>query len=173
MAYESYGKGVYGVRLNAGPPGTGTNEVQTLTFGGTWAPGDTYRLSLDGRLTAAIPWNATTATHLASLQAALDAICLGAGNCVATAGTIAAGLGTVLLTFSGGDLAHRNVNTIAVANITSASGTLVNAETTPGVTATARDVQPGTMVLDTTNNKLYIHTGTLGVPTWTVVGAQT
>jgi hypothetical protein len=171
MAYESYGKGVYGTRLNAGPPSAGSNEVQTLTFGGTWAPGDTFRLSYEGRLTAVLSWSAVNATLLAAIQAGLDAI-TGTSWIVATAGTLTTGLGTVLLTFSGGDVSHRNVNSVAVPNVTSAAGTLTNAETTPGVTATARDAQPGTTVLDTTNSKLYINTGPQGAPVWTVVGAQ-
>jgi hypothetical protein len=31
----------------------------------------------------------------------------------------------------------------------------------------------GTLLIDTTNGKLYINTGTKASPTWTVVGAQT
>ena len=171
MAYENYGTGVYGIRYNAGAPVAGTNEVQTATFGGTWLAGDTFVLSLDGRRTAAIPWSATNATLLASVQTALNAIS-GTNWIVPTAGTLAAGLGTMLLTFSGGDYARRAVNTITVPTITSAAGTLTVAETTPGVTQTGRDIVPGAMLLDTTNNKLYINTGSAGSPTWTVVGTQ-
>lgn len=31
----------------------------------------------------------------------------------------------------------------------------------------------GSLLLDTTNAKLYVNTGTLASPTWTVVGSQT
>lgn len=47
------------------------------------------------------------------------------------------------------------------------------AETTPGVTATARGAGKGATLLDTTNGKEYINTGTPLEPTWTVVGSQT
>lgn len=173
MAYEAYGPGVVGTRYNAGAPVAGTNEVQTLTIGGT-PTGGTFRLSYEGRRTGNITWSATNATLLANIQAALDAI-TGANWIVATAGTLTAGIGTILLTFSGGDVAHRAVSTILVDTnaLTGTAPTLAIAETTPGVDATARDVQPGTVLVDTTNKKAYIHTGTQGVPTWTVIGSQT
>jgi hypothetical protein len=110
MPYEGYGPGIVGTRYNAGAPVAGTNEVQTLTIGGT-PTGGSFKLAYEGRRTASIPWNATNATLLASLQAQLDAI-TGANWIVATAGTLTAGIGTILLTFSGGDVAHRAVNTI-------------------------------------------------------------
>lgn len=35
------------------------------------------------------------------------------------------------------------------------------------------DAEPGSLLVDTTNAKLYINTNTKASPTWTVVGAQT
>ena len=92
---------------------------------------------------------------------------------VATDVDLSSGLGHVLLTFSGGDVAKRAVSTMTVTGNTSVDGTLSIAETTPGVTATYRDVPPGTALYDTTNKIAYIHTGTQGAPTWTKVGTQT
>lgn len=37
----------------------------------------------------------------------------------------------------------------------------------------ANVAQKGALLVDTTNAKLYVNTGTLASPTWTVVGAQT
>ena len=50
--------------------------------------------------------------------------------------------------------------------------TLAIAETTPGVDATYRGAGKGQLVIDTTNAKLYMNTGTALAPTWTVVGTQ-
>src|SRR6185436_2823579 len=119
--------------LNAGAPTAGTNEVQTLTIGGTPTAG-TFKLTFDGWTTAAITWSATNATLLAAINAALDALPnVGASGIVATAGTLTAGIGTILLTFSGGSLPKRAVSLMtATNNLTGTSPTLAIAETTPG-----------------------------------------
>src|SRR5256885_2076359 len=102
-------EGAYGAAiLNAGAPSAGTNEVQTLTIGGT-PTGGTFKLNFDGAVTAAITWSATNATLLANINAALDALgTSGTGGIVATAGTLTAGIGTILLTF-GANLGHKAV----------------------------------------------------------------
>jgi hypothetical protein len=173
MAYEVYGPGVYGPYYNAGAPSAGVNEVQTLTIGGT-PTGGTFRLSYEGRRTGNITWSATNATLLANIQAALDAI-TGANWIVATAGTLTAGIGTILLTFSGGDVAARAVNTIVVDTnaLTGTAPTLAVAETTPGVSATYRDVQKGAVIIDVTNGQHYMKTGNAGTGTYVKTGTQT
>lgn len=47
----------------------GTGEVDTITKGGTWS-GGTFKLTVEGDTTAAIPFNATAAQILAALEAA-------------------------------------------------------------------------------------------------------
>lgn len=160
------------MRYVAGAPVAGTNEVQTLTIGGT-PTGGTFVLSYEGRSTTAIPWNSTNATLLASMQTALDAA-YGTNSIVAAAGTLTAGIGTITLTF-GGNLARKAVVNMVVANnsLTGTAPTLAIAETTPGVDASARGAPIGTLLTDTTNGKVYINTGTASNPTWTVVGSQT
>lgn len=166
----------YGPYFNAGAPVAGTNEVQTLTIGGTPTSG-TFKLAFDGYTTAAITWSATNATLLANINAALDALPNGGSSwIVATAGTLTAGIGTILLTFSGGDLAHKDVALMTVANnsLAGTSPTLAIATTTPGVDATFRSARPGAVLIDTTNLIHYINTGsTQGAPTWTKTGTQT
>lgn len=166
---------LYGPYYNAGAPSAGTNEVQTLTIGGT-PTGGTFKLALDGVQTGAIAWSATNSTLLANINAALDALASGGSSwIVATANSLTAGIGTISLTFSGGDFAKRAVNTMTVADnsLTGTSPTLAVAETTPGVDATFRMSAPGARVIDTTNLKAYINTSsTQGSPTWTVEGAQ-
>lgn len=168
-------EGTLGPVYNAGAPVAGTDEVQTLTIGGT-PTGGTFRLALNGHPTAAITWSATNGTLLSNMNTALDAM-KGGGTAaiVATAGTLTAGIGTVTLTFSGAPLSKSAVNTMTVYDnsLTGTTPTLAVAETTPGVNATARGLQPGGLLIDTTNAKLYVNTGTAQLPVYTVAGAQT
>jgi hypothetical protein len=161
--------------LNAGAPSAGTDEVQTLTIGGT-PTGGTFQLAFAGFITAPIAWSATNATLLANIDAALEALpTIGPGGVVTAAGTLTAGIGTITITFSGGNLTKLAVPTITVAanNLTGSTPTLAVAETTPGVTATGRGNPAGSELIDTTNGLLYINTGTALAPTWVKVGTQT
>lgn len=159
---------------NAGVPGAGTSEVQTLTIGGT-PTGGTFTLAFAGDTTAAIPWNSTNATLVASIDAALEALStIGTGGVTTAVGTMTAGVGTITITFAG-NLANRAVPTITVAAnaMTGTSPTVAVAETTPGVNAAGLGAPKGALMTDTTNGKLYINTGTALSPTWTVAGTQT
>ncbi len=160
------GTGVVGPYLVAGAPVAGTNEVQTLTIGGT-PTGGTFRLSFEGIRTGAITWSATNATLLSNMNTAMDAA-WGTSSVVATAGTIVAGIGTVVLTF-GANRALQAVATITVADnsLTGTSPTLAVAETTPGVSATHRGAAKGALLVDVTNGTLYQQTGTPPSVTWT------
>lgn len=166
----------YGTPLqSAGAPVAGTDEVQTLTFGGT-PTGGTFKLGFMGFTTAAITWSNVNATLVAAIDAALEALPnIGTGGVVTAVGTMTAGIGTITVTFSGAAMAKRAVDTITVADnsMTGTSPTLAVAETTPGVDATARSAPKGAMLIDTTNGFSYINTGSVGAPTWTKVGTQT
>lgn len=167
-------KGAYYIFENAGAPSAGTDEVQTITFG-TGITGGTFKLSFQGQTTAAITWSATNATLVANIDAALEALGnIGTAGVTTAVGTMTAGIGTITVTFNGvvGKLA---VDTMTVADnsLTGVTHVVSVAETTPGVTATARGYKKGTVLTDSTNGKLYINTGTLTAPTWTVVGSQT
>lgn len=162
------------IATNAGAPVAGTDEVQTITIGGTPTAGS-FTLTYDGFTTAAIPWSAVNATLIASIDAALEALPnIGTGGVVTAVGTMTAGIGTATVTFSGPNLAKRAVALmVAVNSLTGTTPTVAVTETTPGVEATARNLPKGTLLSDTTNGKLYINTGSAGAPTWTVVGTQT
>jgi hypothetical protein len=165
------GGGSGGILTVAGAPVAGTTEIQTLTLGGT-PTGGSFTLTHETSTTAAIPWAAVNATLLASINAALDAV-FGSAQIVATAGTLTAGIGTILLTFSGSNYAKRAVATMTVTSaLTGTSPTAAIAETTPGVTATGRSAAKGTLLIDTTTPKLYQNTGSAQNPTWQAVGAQ-
>lgn len=162
--------GGYGPYLNAGAPVAGTNEVQTATLGGTGGT-STFKLFFEGVPTASIAWSATNGTLLANINTALDAR-FGAAQIVATDSSLTAGIGDLLLTFSGSDVAKRAVS-VMTALITSGALTIAIAETTPGVNATSRGAPKGAKLIDTTNGIDYINTGTVSAPTWTKVGVQT
>lgn len=162
------------VLTNAGAPTAGTNEVQTLTIGGT-PTGGTFKLTFDGFQTAAIAWSATNGTLLANINAKLDLLPNGATSAiVASDSSLTAGIGDLLLTFSGDPLAKRAVPTMtAQSSLTGTAPTLAIAETTPGVDVSFRGAIKGQLLTDTTNGILYINTGTAAVGVWTKVGTQT
>lgn len=168
------GSGATRVLKFAGVPGQGTNEIQTLTIGGT-PTGGTFKLRFESQTTTAIPWNSTNVTLLASIQSALDALTsLGTNGCVATAGTLTSGIGTITLTF-GAARERQAVETISIFDnsLTGTSPTLANVEATPGVDAAFRGWPVGQIVTDVTNKIQYINTGTTTLPVWTKVGVQT
>lgn len=167
-------EGGLGIFTVAGAPTQGTNEVQTLTLSGT-ITGGTFKLAFDGYTTAAITWGSTDSTLIAAIDAALEALPnIGASGVTCAAGTLSSGVGTVTITF-GGNLAELVVATITVADdsLEGSAAAVAVAETTPGVTATARGAAKGSILTDTTNGILYINTGTALAPTWTKVGTQT
>lgn len=159
----------------AGAPVQGTNEVQTLTIGGT-PDGGTFKLAFDGYTTAAITWvGDDDAALIAAVDAALEALPnIGSGGVTCADGTLTSGVGTITITFAG-NLINLAVPTITVADssLTGTSPTLAVAETTPGVTATMRGAAKGALLVDTDNGLLYINTNTALDPTWTKVGTQT
>lgn len=158
---------------NLGAISAGTDEVQTLTIGGT-PTGGTFKLRFESTNTSAITWSSNNTTLLANIQAALDAHpSLGTNGCVASAGTVTAGIGTILLTF-GTARAKEAVETMTVAanNLTGTAPTLAIAETTPGVNATGMYASLGDVGYDDAG-VLRVNTATSGrIPTWTKVGVQ-
>lgn len=166
------GVGYGGALTNAGAPSAGTDEVQTLTIGGT-PEGGTFKLALGGTLiTGAITWSATNATLIANIDAALEAI-LGTGSVTTAEDTITDGIGTITITFTGayGKMAVPTL-TVYDNSLTGTSPTLAVAETTPGVSATGRGAPKGAKLVDTTNGIDYINSGTASAPTWVKTGTQ-
>lgn len=161
-------EGTYGPVRVAGAPVAGTDEVQTVTFGGT-PTGGTFRLTFDGHTTAAITWVGVNATLVANIDAALEALAnVGVGGVVVAVGTLVAGIGGATVTFSGGNLAKRAVSTMSVANnsLTGTTPTVAVTETTPGVNVSGRGAEKGAILIDTTNGTLYQNTGTPAAPVW-------
>lgn len=167
-------EGAIGAPLqNAGVPANGTDEVQTITFGGT-PTGGTFRLRFDGFTTAAITWSSTNNTLRDNVDAALEALPnVGAAGVTTAVGTMTGGIGTLTVTFNG-NLGKKAVPTMTVADnsLTGTAPTVAVAQTTPGVDATARGAAKGALLIDITNAVLYINTGTSQAPSWTVAGTQ-
>ena len=162
-----------GYVTNAGVPGAGTDEVWTLTIGGT-PSGGTFKISFDGYTTAPITWSSTNATLIANIDAALEALpSIGTGGVVTAAGSLTAGVGTITIT-GAGNLGKKALGAFAIADnsLTGTSPTVGITETTPGVDAFGRGMPKGATVYDTTNNDLYVNIGTALAPSWQVVGAQ-
>lgn len=157
----------------AGAPGAGTDEVQTLTFGGT-PTGGTFKLSFKGSVTAPIEWSATNNTLIANIDAALGALAqVGASNVTTAVGTMTAGIGTITVTFVG-TLAKAAQPLIKVADnsLTGTAPTLAVTETTPGVSASGRGASKGVLLVDTDTGDLYVNLGTESAPTWTKIAEE-
>ena len=151
----------------AGAPVNGTDEVQTLTIGGT-PTGGTFKLKFEGFITAVITWSATNNTLIANINTALQSLAsLGASEITAAAGSLSSGIGTITLTF-GGNRGKQAVGLITVEtnSLTGTNPTLAIAETTPGVDASYRGAPKGQMLLDTTNGVYYVNAGTATAPSW-------
>ncbi len=98
---------------------------------------------------------------------------------IGSANTLVAGsalntAGTTTVTFQNG-LAKKNVGPLGMTDnlMTGTGPSLTFGTPTPGADATARDALTGEILIDTTNGKAYINSGTVPqAPTWTVIGSQ-
>lgn len=169
------GTGLGHPATNAGAPVAGTAEVQTITIGGTPEAGSTFVISFGPFRSAPIAWNATNATLIAAIDAALEALPgIGTGGVVTAVGTMTAGVGTATVTFAEkGDKPLLVGSDFKQSNGAASTGTIAIAETTPGVAPTGYGAPKGAKLVDVTNGIDYINTGTAASPTWTKTGTQT
>jgi hypothetical protein len=153
-------------------PVNGTDEVETITIGGTPTAG-TFTLTFQGHTTSAITWTAVDATLVANIDAALEALRnIGTGGVVTAAGTVSSGIGTITVTFSGTAVKKLAITTMTyTSSLTGTSPTLAIAKTTPGVTADGRSAAKGTLLIDIAHGTLYTNTGAVGAPTWTLISS--
>lgn len=162
------------VYATATTPSSGTNCVQTLTFGAT-ITGGTFKLSFDGVTTAAITWSSTNATLVSNIDTALEALrTVGTGGVTTAAGTIVAGVnGTITVTHTG-DRAKSVVPAMTVSDnsMTGAAHTLTNAITTAGVEADGRILPKGSACVALDTGVWYANTGTPPNPTWVKISSQ-
>jgi hypothetical protein len=167
-----YIEGTFGSPLRLpGVPVAGTDCVQTLTIGGAPTAGATslFRVALNGIISGNVLWNATNVTLLAALQAALDAMPnVGTNGIVATAGTLTAGVGTILLTFSGVNLAKKvqPLMTVPLNAMTGAAPTAVITISTPGVDVSHRGAGTGALATRSDSGLVYANSSTTQIPNW-------
>ena len=153
-----------------GAPVAGTDEVQTLTIGGT-PTGGSFRLKYEAFYTGAIDWSSTNTTLRDNVDTALEALApIGTGGITVAVGTMTAGIGTLTLTFAGNNAKKaRTLITVHRNDLTGSSPTVAVEETTPGVDATGQGMIPGAVIADVTTGNVYKNTGTALLPAWTQV----
>ena len=162
-------EGTLGPYRSAGVPSNGTSAVQTVTLSGFDAC--VLTLSFDG-FTAVVPFGGeedNTAID-AAVTAALEAL-----PSIGTGGVSVAVTGTtdraIAITFTG-NLAKKAVGAVTAALSDDDEPTVDVAQATPGVDASGRGASKGATLIDTSNGKAYINTGTAVEPAWTVIGTQ-
>lgn len=156
--------------LHSGAPSNGTSEVQTVTLANV--TGGTYRLVIDGIQTGDITWSATTNTHIANVDAALEAHpSIGSGGCVVADSTLSGGNGAYTVTF-GGNRAKQPVGVMSAvtSSLTGSSPTVTPAVTTAGVAATHRGAPKGQKLVNTANGIEFVNRGTALAPDWRTSG---
>lgn len=145
-----------------GAPVNGTNEIQTVTIGGTPTAG-TFKLTLNGETSASITWSATNATLIADIDAKLEALpSVSSGGVVTAVGTMTAGIGTFTVTFSGTNVAKRPIGAMtATSALTGTSPTLSNGVvSTAGVAPTGGGgTERGAILVRTDTGDGYINQG--------------
>jgi hypothetical protein len=156
-----------------GVPSAGTDEIQTITIGGTPETGSTFVLTFDG-WAATVAWIATSATLVSRIDAALEALPnIGTSGVTTADGTSTNGVGTFTATFvaANGKLDQPLMvgSAFLKSDGTASAGTVSVATTTPGVTATGRGTATGTEYTNITTGVRYVNTGTAAAPTWTTV----
>lgn len=114
--------------------GNGTNEVQTITPGGTIS-GGTWTITWGGETTGAIPYNATAA----EIQAFLERFAaVRPGDIVVAGGPVSSG--AVTLTFQGQYAATNPAQvTVSAASLTGSTPTLTPSTTTAGAVGSNTD----------------------------------
>lgn len=153
---------------HAGVPGNGTSAVQHIVISGT-PTGGTYALGFGGETTTDLAFDADAA----AVQAALEALgSVGAGG-FTVSGTGASGDPFVVT--AGGTLAKQPLDLITLEDNSLTGGTAPDVTITEATAGVAIDLighPKGALVQDTTNGTLYLNTGTLAAPVWTVAGTQ-
>lgn len=165
--------GASGVVAVSAAPVSGTAQVETATIVGT--------ITLAGTATFTITSAVVTGSPLAvDVDVALnDTATIVAAKAAAKLKATAAIWDDFVATSNGADLiltAILSAANDATLNIAFTNGTCTgltpnasSANTTSGVLGEYRGMATGASLVDTTNKKVYMNTGTPGVPTWSLL----
>jgi hypothetical protein len=170
MAYLNPSQGyareeVAGELTSPGAPVAGTDEVWTIATTGT-PTGGTFRLSVGGRPTAAIAYNA----NAAAVEAAVEAIGAVGANVTSGGGPLPTG---VTLTFTG-PRGRKSLGATYIALFSNdltggTTPTVTTTRTTPGVLATGRGAPKGSRLVRLDTGVVHANTGTANAPSWTAL----
>lgn len=156
--------------MTPGTPTNGVNSVQKITVG-SGTTGGTFRLKFGGETTGPVAWSGTNADLLANVQNALRGLpSIGVDGVTCTAGVgLTAGIGDVVLTFSGRKTAKLAVPAVTVASnsLTGNTHTLTAALLTSGVTADGRSFGLGAMCVSIAEKIIYVTTAAGPNVAWT------
>lgn len=155
---------------------TGSNNDLTFTAvtAGTAANSVTVSYvdpGTDGALSVGVIGNAITVTLAYATGAITSTAALVRAALIASAGAAA----LITPTLKSGNDGTGIVTALSATPLAGglAAPSVAVAITTPGVTATGRNQGGcGQLLIDSTNGKLFINTGTAPAPAWTVVGSQ-
>ena len=165
--------GLGGMLTKAGVPTSGVAQVETAVIVGTITLAGNATFTITSALVTGSPLAVSVAVALddtATLVAAKAAVTLNATAAVSTHFTASSNAANLILTANKAAANDATLN-IAYTNDT-CTGLTPDAssnDTTAGVKADWRGVDPGQRVLDSTNNNIYINTGTVNVPVWTLL----
>lgn len=157
----------------AGAPVNGTDELNTVTIGGTPTAGTFTVTITGGRTTRAITWSATNATLLSNVDTALEELpVIGTGGVTTADSSLTAGIGAFTITMAGKNARQNFANLTVTSLLTGTAPTLAIVNTTPGVAATFGNAPAGALLEDTTNGELYQNiSATAFAPNWQYRGS--
>lgn len=156
---------------SAGAPVAAVDAVQQLAFTGAVVSTGTFTLVYGGIETAPITGNATPATIVGAIDAALEAHpLLGSGSVTTAATTYTAGAGNITVTFNGPSVTKKPIDllTVGVNNLTGGP-TLTITTLTAGVRPVPPFPATGAQYTNLTSGVVSSNTGTPLAPTWTAL----
>lgn len=162
-----------GLLTKAGVPTSGVAQVETATIVGTITGSGNATFTITSAIVTGSPLAVSVAVLVddtPTMVAAKAAVTLNANAAVSAGFTATSNAATLILT------AKKSAANDATLNIAFTNGTCTgltpnatSADTTAGVKGDYRGMEYGTVVADTTNTNLYQNTGTILVPTWTLL----
>jgi hypothetical protein len=165
--------GTGGMLTKAGVPTSGVAQVETAQIVGTISGTGDATFTLTSAIVTGSPLAISVpvvAADTPTITAAKAAVVLNATAAVSLHFTASSNVADLILTAKKAAANDATLN-LAYTNGTCAGLTpdATSNDTTAGVKADWRGVDKGTRVVNTSTNDIYINTGTVNVPTWTLL----